>query len=129
VICGLQQPDSGETTLPRPVDYGLHKGPSNAPVLNIRRHRNRPNAGNYRTLIQAIAADDATVSFSDHTVKSRMGKEHPEKTNPCLGCWKFKRERVLAIDSGESLVANAATGAGVVRPGTAKVNRRSRRWI
>src|SRR4051812_26493105 len=104
---GLQQPDSREAALPRPIQYRLHEGPSNAAVLNVRRHRNRPDARNRRAFIHAVAADDAPVEFSHYAIESRMGEAPGDHTDSGFGQRQVRGKIVLAVDSGKCLVADA----------------------
>ena len=129
VIGSLQQSNTWEGPFPRPIDYGLHQNPPNTLVLNLRSDRDRPDPRNRRPLIQAIATDDAPLGFRDYAVEARVGKEHPEKTHPGFRHRKFGSEIVLATDSSESLVADAATNIGVLGRGTAKVDYGGERWI
>src|SRR5881628_2623673 len=113
MIGGLEQTDSREATFSRTVHYGLHQDPSDTPVLNVRRDRDRPDPGNRGTLIQAVAANNAPIKLRDDAIEARMGEEHPEKTHSGFGRRKFRGKVVLAADRSESLVANTAAKTGV----------------
>ncbi len=60
---GLNQPDSGESALCGPREHRFHQFPPNTGILDGRVDRDRPDARNDGTLIQAIAANDSSILF------------------------------------------------------------------
>jgi hypothetical protein len=83
--------------------------------LSVWGNRYRPDAGNDRAFIQAIAPEDSTARLRYHTVERRIRKQHSKETHAYLGTRQVWREPVLAIDRGESLEANVTAESRVLR--------------
>ncbi len=93
-----------------------HKLSSNSAVLHFGINGDRPNSGDRRSLIDAIAADDPASNFSDYTIKPGMGKHHRNYSCGTFRFWKIARKTVALTYGVECVIADLSANGRVLRP-------------
>jgi hypothetical protein len=78
-------------------------------ILGARFNGYRPYTENSGSFIQAVAADDSTVSFRHDAPEARVGEHRRKQANSNPGFRQFGRESVVGVDLDEGLVTNAPT--------------------
>ena len=79
--------------------------------------RNRANASDHGTFVEAIATHDAASAFRHHAVKARTGKQHRKQAGGGLRSGKIARKAVLRTEFGEGFVSNLTADGAVIRRG------------
>jgi hypothetical protein len=114
---GLMEPYAGNILLRGAVDNVLHQTSPDAAILYRWINGNRPDTVDAGTLVEEVAAYDATVEFGDHRIELRVGKHHRQEPARHLGGREVCREIVLCVNCLESFLADRAAGNRVgLRP-------------
>jgi hypothetical protein len=90
----LQEPDAWKLSLTRAREQRVHQCPADLAVLYFRIDRDGPEASNRGALIEAVAAHNPPVEFSDDAVEAGMRKHHGQNSGSDFNVWKIGRKVV-----------------------------------
>jgi hypothetical protein len=113
VVAGLQQAYA-RLLLPRDaIENVVHQTQPEAAVLYGRIDADRSDAGNGRSLVEEIAADDFPLVLGDHRVEARMDQRPQQALARHLRRGKVRREVMDGGDRLEGFIADSAARRGV----------------
>src|SRR6185312_5856123 len=116
---GLDEPDAGSMLRSGAVEHGLHEEAADAAVLCCGVDGDGADAVDDGALVDAVAAENAVVVFSDDAVEAGGGEEHAHEADGEFGAGEVGREVVRGADGGEGVEADLAGGGGVGERGGA----------
>src|SRR6516165_2686622 len=113
--CCLDQADAWETLFSNAIHCSPHQLPAGASVLCGWVDCDRTDAGNWRTLVHAVAADNLAVRLGHYTKESWMLEHERHDFGRDIGRREVGRKIVMLVERGERLVADAAAGRNIGR--------------